>query len=91
MQNSYFFRDPKEAEEPLPLVRNDLGIIKTQLRDAEDFEAADDAFCLIRDEEKHFLESCGIRNVKISDDPLRIVDNHFCIPMSTSLYSSYSS
>lgn len=76
-----------EAVEALPLVDNELGSIASP-NDAKKKPAkkhnrklssdTDDDFCFIGDEER---PKYGIDNVQPSDEPIRIVDNHFSIPL----------
>lgn len=76
-----------EAIEALPLVDSELGSVPTadskktttkkqpNRRQSSD---TDDEFCFIGDEER---PKYGIDNVEPSDEPIRIVDNHFSIPL----------
>lgn len=87
-ENSVIGSIPTESEavEALPLVDSELGTIpsldskkksskKSSHMDASD---TDDEFCFIGDEER---PKYGIDDVLASDDPIRIVDNHFSIPL----------
>lgn len=73
--------------EAIPLVDNELGIIpdeSSKRRSTEKKHArrkssdTDEDFCFIGDEER---PKYGFDNVVSSDEPIRIVDNHFSIPL----------
>lgn len=69
-----------EAVEALPLVNDELGVIggPRQSAHVQENSDTDDEFCFIGDEER---PKCGIDNVVHSEEPIRIVDNHFSIPL----------
>lgn len=78
-----------EAVEAMPLVDDELGVIEEGSRKKkvtkkldkrkQSSDDTDDDFCFIGDEEK---PKYGIDNVVPStDEPIRIVDNHFSIPL----------
>lgn len=71
-----------EAVEALPLVNDELGVIggagARHSATAQEGSDTDDEFCFIGDEER---PKCGIDKVVHSDEPIRIVDNHFSIPL----------
>lgn len=75
-----------EAVEALPLVDSELGSIaspdskkkSTKKHNRKLSSDTDDDFCFIGDEER---PKYGIDNVEPTDDPIRIVDNHFSIPL----------
>lgn len=74
------------AVEALPLVDSELGVVaneETKTKSAKLLNRrmssdTDDDFCFIGDEEK---PKCGIDPVLPSEEPIRIVDNHFSIPL----------
>lgn len=89
MKNSYNNKnndnDDDDAVEALPQVREELGDLKQQAMERipaimKSSMGLDDDFCVIADEEKSYLSQCGIRDLVISEDPLRMVDNHFKLP-----------
>lgn len=69
-----------EAVEAFPLVNDELGVIggRAASNISKDGSDTDDEFCFIGDEER---PKCGIDNVVHSEEPIRIVDNHFSIPL----------
>lgn len=75
-----------DAVEALPLVDSELGVIAsdelkrkaTKRPNRKLSSDTDDDFCFIGDEEK---PKCGIDPVLPSEEPIRIVDNHFSIPL----------
>lgn len=76
-----------EAVEALPLVDSELGIIASadskkkaagKKHNRKLSSDTDDDFCFIGDEER---PKYGIDNVQPTDEPIRIVDNHFSIPL----------
>lgn len=75
-----------EAVEALPLVDSELGsIASSELKNKQSKKHShkqssdtDDEFCFIGDEER---PKYGYDNVLPSDEPIRIVDNHFSIPL----------
>lgn len=75
-----------EAVEALPLVESELGTIaspdskKTSCKkhNRKLSSDTDEDFCFIGDEER---PKYGIDNVQPTDEPIRIVDNHFSIPL----------
>lgn len=75
-----------EAVEALPLVDNELGVIASPDSKKKSSKAqshkpgsdTDDEFCFIGDEER---PKYGYDNVLPSEEPIRIVDNHFSIPL----------
>lgn len=75
-----------EAVEALPDVNSELGTIaspdaktKSSKKHSRKLSSdTDDDFCFIGDEER---PKYGIDNVQSSDEPIRIVDNHFSIPL----------
>ncbi|XP_055847231.1 autophagy-related protein 2 homolog A [Episyrphus balteatus] len=84
MKNSYINQeDDDDAVEALPQVREELGDVKQVEKIPAAMKSSmglDDDFCVIADEEKSYLSQCGIRDLIISEDPLRMVDNHFKLP-----------
>ncbi|XP_055908295.1 autophagy-related protein 2 homolog B isoform X2 [Eupeodes corollae] len=84
MKNSYINQeDDDDAVEALPQVREELGDVKQTEKIPPVMKSSmglDDDFCVIADEEKSYLSQCGIRDLVISEDPLRMVDNHFKLP-----------
>ncbi|XP_031632964.1 autophagy-related protein 2 homolog B [Contarinia nasturtii] len=87
-ENSVMGLNPLETEavEALPLVDSELGTIpspdskKKSSKKPSRIEGSDtdDEFCFIGDEER---PKYGIDNVLPTDEPIRIVDNHFSIPL----------
>lgn len=76
-----------EAVEALPIVDNELGSIASpddskkkpaKKHNRKLSSDTDDDFCFIGDEER---PKYGIDNVQSTDEPIRIVDNHFSIPL----------
>ncbi|XP_055377404.1 autophagy-related protein 2 homolog B isoform X2 [Condylostylus longicornis] len=85
MSMSYMADD--EVVEALPQIREELGEIpcKVSTKDISSHSrkssiSLDDDFYFVAEEEKALLTKCGHENVKVSSDPLRIVDNHFTLP-----------
>ncbi|XP_052865344.1 autophagy-related protein 2 homolog A [Anopheles cruzii] len=88
--------DDEGACEALPQVTMDLGDVSKLNRRAEGSPTGtvgaggqrkissdtDDDFCIIADEERPHAGEDASRNqeVPVSDDPIRIVDNHFSVP-----------
>ncbi|XP_043070830.1 autophagy-related protein 2 homolog A isoform X2 [Drosophila grimshawi] len=60
----------------LPQVEADLGA--TLFTTAQVLEERD--FHVIHDEEIFFMDKFGVEQIYVSEDPLQIVDNHFCLP-----------
>lgn len=75
-----------DAVEALPLVDSELGSVvnsntkkKPNRKHSRKLSSdTDDDFCFIGDEER---PKYGIDNVQSTDEPIRIVDNHFSIPL----------
>lgn len=72
-----------EVTEAIPQVATDLGTItsrKKQLseRNRKISSDTDDDFCFIGDEEK---PKYGFDGIQPSEEPIRIVDNHFSVPL----------
>uniref|UniRef100_A0A6B2EBD1 Autophagy-related protein 2 n=1 Tax=Phlebotomus kandelakii TaxID=1109342 RepID=A0A6B2EBD1_9DIPT len=80
-----------EVEEALPQVAKDLGNVRRRditpskshqhrgighLRSLS--SGTDDDFCFISEEERVIF--CGQNEVTVTEDPIRIVDNHFSVP-----------
>ncbi|XP_013118571.2 autophagy-related protein 2 homolog B [Stomoxys calcitrans] len=70
------------ASEPLALIKGEFGIINEQKSPRKELKSqasSEEDYCFIVGEERveHDFE-----DIKISEDPLRIVDNHFCLPSS---------
>ncbi|XP_065094861.1 autophagy-related protein 2 homolog A-like [Ochlerotatus camptorhynchus] len=83
--------DDDEVVEALPQVTMDLGDVNKFGGSSTKLESAiensphrkvssdtDDDFCFIADEEK---PHCGNQEVPVLEDPIRIIDNHFSVPM----------
>lgn len=73
----------RESTETLPQVATELGSIVTQSHSKTVITRkvssdTDDEFCIIGDEERPKWE---FENVRTMDDPIRIVDNHFSVPI----------
>ncbi|XP_053954564.1 autophagy-related protein 2 homolog A [Anastrepha ludens] len=79
MTTSYTPAEPKI--EVLPQVKSDLGDVNMeQIYNMQRRKAHEDEYCVISENERQRLSKCGFRELKMCDDPLRIVDNHFCPP-----------
>ncbi|XP_075148411.1 autophagy-related 2 [Haematobia irritans] len=68
--------------EPLPLIKGDFGIVSEDPPRSKELRSqgsSEEDYCFIVGEERveHDYE-----DIKLSEDPLRIVDNHFCLPSS---------
>lgn len=72
--------DDSEAVEALPMVNDELGVIDGGHEAEQSMESSDtdDEFCFIGDEER---PRCGIQHVVHTKEPIRIVDDHFSIPL----------
>lgn len=79
--------DPQEEFEPLPQVRMELGDINQcdrpqssskNERNRKVSSDSDEDFCFVAEEEKPTYSQA---EVPMSDDPIRIVDNHFSLPV----------
>lgn len=74
--------DEGMSGEPLASIKDEFGIIADKsiaIVDNKDHCSSEEDYCIIVGEEKVHNE---FEDIKISDDPLRIVDNHFCLPTS---------
>ncbi|KAM8703134.1 hypothetical protein ACLKA7_007845 [Drosophila subpalustris] len=65
-----------EFENSLPQIEAELGA--TSNKPVPTLEDKD--FHVIDDDEIFFMDKFGVDQVFVSEDPLRIVDNHFCLP-----------
>ncbi|XP_061388779.1 autophagy-related protein 2 homolog B-like [Musca vetustissima] len=67
--------------EPLPLIKGDFGVVAEQksVKELQSQCSSEDDYCFIVGEERVELD---FEDIKISEDPLRIVDNHFGLPSS---------
>lgn len=86
--------DNKVKEEPLPIVKAEFGEFEEEeedeanaamYEDHHNVSSNEEDYCIIADEESVFTNrkfSSG--SIEVSDDPLMIVDNHFCLPASSS-------
>ncbi|XP_033148965.1 LOW QUALITY PROTEIN: autophagy-related protein 2 homolog A [Drosophila busckii] len=71
------FYQPKTTENSLPQINEELGsIFNVQTLE----EKVEKDFHIIRDDELYFMDQFGVQKIFISEDPLRIVDDHFCLP-----------
>lgn len=65
--------------EPLALIKGDFGVISEQssTKELHNQSSSEEDYCFIVGEERVEYD---FEDIKVSDDPLRIVDNHFCLP-----------
>ncbi|CAD7003844.1 unnamed protein product [Ceratitis capitata] len=67
----------------LPQVKSDLGDINIERKSSlQRRNPREDDYCIITEHEKQKVTKCGVRDVKICEDPIRIVDNHFTLTTS---------
>ncbi|XP_067647283.1 autophagy-related protein 2 homolog B [Eurosta solidaginis] len=83
MLQSYTAIVPVE-DDVLPQVKSDLGDVnipevkyQTQQRKPRVHE---EGYCVITEDELQLIKQCGIKNLKLTEDPICIVDNHFSLP-----------
>ncbi|XP_044263557.1 autophagy-related protein 2 homolog A isoform X3 [Tribolium madens] len=71
-------KNPQDSGKPLPQVTTELGQLPFQPNTIE----SDDEFCFIDEEPGYnIFPKNGIPEIKwLTDDPVRIVDNHFAVP-----------
>lgn len=85
MAASYMKED--ESVEAVPQVTEELGQITIAPPPAPSCftkrmsSDTDEEYCMIAEEEKAAFTNCGVSKLKIDGDPIRIVDNHFSIPI----------
>uniref|UniRef100_T1PF62 Autophagy-related protein 2 n=1 Tax=Musca domestica TaxID=7370 RepID=T1PF62_MUSDO len=67
--------------EPLPLIKGDFGVVseKSSAKELQSQCSSEEDYCFIVGEERVELD---FEDIKVSEDPLRIVDNHFGLPSS---------
>ncbi|XP_073815878.1 autophagy-related 2 [Musca autumnalis] len=69
------------AGEPLALIKGDFGVVADDscTKELQSQGSSEEDYCFIVGEERVELD---FEDIKISEDPLRIVDNHFGLPSS---------
>ncbi|XP_034655368.1 autophagy-related protein 2 homolog A isoform X2 [Drosophila subobscura] len=70
MLQSYY---NQTLEQPLQQVQQELGDVLPPLMEERDFD-------IIHDDEISRMDKFGVKQIYVSEDPLQIVDNHFCLP-----------
>ena len=84
--------DSKVKEEPLPIIKAEFGEFEeedeeneTLFEDHHNVSSNEEDYCIIADEENVFTNTKFASGcIEVSNDPLMIVDNHFCLPSSSS-------
>nr|XP_014094904.1 autophagy-related protein 2 homolog A [Bactrocera oleae] len=79
MSTSYCPAEPNV--DVLPQIKSDLGDINNErIYSMHRRQPREDEYCVISEDEQRKVSQCGVRELKICEDPIRIVDNHFCLP-----------
>ncbi|KAM7346426.1 autophagy-related 2 [Cochliomyia hominivorax] len=77
-------------EEPLPIIKAEFGEVTEEddtplFEDLHNGSSNEEDYCIIAGEENAFVNPhFASGSIEVSDDPLMIVDNHFCLPSSSS-------
>ncbi|XP_030386757.1 autophagy-related protein 2 homolog B isoform X2 [Scaptodrosophila lebanonensis] len=71
MLQSYY--NNKTHQKSLPFIQADLGSITL----GDQILPEEKEFCIINEDG---MDQFGIKQINVSEDPLRIVENHFCLP-----------
>ncbi|XP_017466470.1 PREDICTED: autophagy-related protein 2 homolog B [Rhagoletis zephyria] len=75
------YDEAEPSTDVLPQVKSDLGDVNLEPRhNVYPRRPQEDEYCVISENERQLVSQCGVRDVKVCEDPLRIVDNHFCLP-----------
>ncbi|XP_037956483.1 autophagy-related protein 2 homolog B isoform X2 [Teleopsis dalmanni] len=75
MSNSYYHETCPQNKTELNDIDRNYKIIDFQNKNSED------DFCIISDDGTQISQQYGIKNIKTSEEPIIIVDNHFCLPV----------
>ncbi|XP_039964190.1 autophagy-related protein 2 homolog A [Bactrocera tryoni] len=79
MSSSYCPAEPNV--DVLPQIKSDLGDINNErLYSMHRRHPREDEYCVISEDERRKVSQCGVLELKLCEDPIRIVDNHFCLP-----------
>lgn len=79
MSTSYCPAEPDV--DVLPQIKSDLGDINNERRySMRRRQPREDEYCVISEDERRKVSQCGISELKLCEDPIRIVDNHFSLP-----------
>ncbi|XP_068148275.1 autophagy-related protein 2 homolog A [Drosophila tropicalis] len=73
MLQSYY--NQTKSQISLPQVQEDLGALTSANSSLEEKD-----FDIIHDDEILPMDKFGVKQIYVSEDPLQIVDNHFCLP-----------
>ncbi|XP_023297749.2 autophagy-related protein 2 homolog A [Lucilia cuprina] len=79
----------KETLPTLPIIKAEFGEITEEdnalFEELHNGSSNEEDYCIIAEEEHAFVNTkLSTGAVEVSDDPLMIVDNHFCLPSSSS-------
>lgn len=75
------FCPTEPSVEVLPQIKSDLGDVNNERRySMQKRQPREDEYCVISEDERRKVSQCGVREVKLCEDPIRIVDNHFFLP-----------
>lgn len=81
-------KSASKISEPLPLIKAEFGDVmeeRVAFEEHHNISSTDEDYCIVAEEE-NCLDNAAkydFDEIRVTDDPIMIVDNHFCLPSSS--------